>query len=136
MNFMFCPECGASNDEDADFCKECGSKLNTNMLKMNKPALNSEKYKDPGLAGVFSAIFPGFGQVYNEDLEKGIILFIIGLFITVLFLSFLIANSTDQNSGFFYPGLLAIFILFVIPYVIVWIIGVRDAQKSAKRFNK
>ena len=137
MNLMFCPECGASNDEDADFCRECGSKLNTNILKINKPTLNPEKYKDPGLAGVFSAIFPGFGQIYNEELWKGIILFVIALFIAVPFLSFIINNSAvSRYYGDFYTGLSFIFFLCVIPYVIVWLIGVRDAQKSAKRFNK
>ncbi len=35
--------------------------------------------KDPGLAGVFSAIFPGLGQVYNEQIGKGLILFSISL---------------------------------------------------------
>lgn len=66
---MFCPEYGTSNDEDVAFCRKCGSKLNVdNRSRVNEPKKVSGKYKDPGLAGVFSAIFPGFGQIYNEEL--------------------------------------------------------------------
>jgi uncharacterized membrane protein YvbJ len=30
---VFCPECGAENDDNAVYCQECGSKLNVKLLR-------------------------------------------------------------------------------------------------------
>jgi hypothetical protein len=39
---VFCPECGNKNDEDSEYCVNCGSKLNK-FHKPNKPERNESK---------------------------------------------------------------------------------------------
>lgn len=85
--------------------------------------------KDPGLAGVFSAIFPGLGQIYNEQLLKGYIFVIITLF--VIYLGF------TSITYVFLPedGNLA-FIVIIIIYLLVWGISVWEASSSARKINE
>ena len=71
-------------------------------------------YKNPGLATLFSFFFMGLGQIYNGQIGKGI-LFIIMYAISIGLLFFLV--------GFFTTPIL-------------WIWGMVDANRSAKKINR
>ena len=65
--------------------------------------------KDKTLAGVLSFLIPGLGQIYNGQVAKGIVLFI---------------------------AYIAGLVCFIVPGVILWIIGIVDAVQQAKEINK
>ena len=69
--------------------------------------------KNPGIAAVLSVFWTGVGQIYNGQIKKGIIL--IGVQVLNALLMFLIIG--------------------LITYPVVWIWGIFDAYKSAKRIN-
>lgn len=64
--------------------------------------------KRPGIAALLSAIFPGLGQVYNGENLKGVLVFL---------------------------GFIAGIVFMLIPGIIVWVVGIADAYRNAKRMN-
>ena len=73
-----------------------------------------KSYKNPFKAMLLSFIGIGFGQIYNDELVKGII-FIIFAAISISLMSCFIGY-------------------FIIP--IIWICGIIDAVISARKINK
>jgi TM2 domain-containing membrane protein YozV len=70
-------------------------------------------YKNPGVATVLSFFFMGLGQIYNGEIGKGV------LFILLYGISFL----------------LMFVVIGFVTTPILWIWGMVDANKSAKRIN-
>lgn len=70
-------------------------------------------FKNPGIAAVLSFFWTGVGQIYNGQILKGILLIIL------------------QGIN----GLLMFVGIGFITYPIVWIWGMYDAYKVAKRMN-
>jgi len=71
-------------------------------------------YKKPGVAAVLSFFFMGLGQIYNGQIGKGIIFIILyGISIALMF----------------------VFVGFITT-PILWIWGMVDANKSAKKINQ
>lgn len=64
--------------------------------------------KNPTLAALLSFVISGLGQVYNGHTLKGVALFL---------------------------GTLVGIIIFVIPGLLIWIIGIFDAYRSARMMN-
>ena len=64
---VFCTNCGAEIDINAEICPECG--VRPRSIYSHMPS--------PGLAAVFSFFCMGLGQIYNGQLIKGIIFTII-----------------------------------------------------------
>ena len=65
--------------------------------------------KSPAVAVLCSFFIPGLGQVYDGEIARGIALFL---------------------------GTLAGFFIFIIPGLIFWIYGMKDASSVANRMNK
>ena len=72
------------------------------------------KTKSAGLAGVFSFVIPGLGQVYNGQFGKAVG-FILGAIVT----------------GTFIPTIIG-----AVLFVAVWVWGILDAYQSAERMNR
>lgn len=90
---MFCSKCGVTNDEDAVFCKECGSKLNPNNSQV-VISKNTEVKGFTKVIGWISAfIFPPLGLV-------------VGLYL-------LYHNANDNDSWFIFG------IAFVICFLVI-----------------
>lgn len=70
-------------------------------------------FKHPGIAAVLSFFWTGVGQIYNGQILKGILLIIL------------------QGIN----GLLMFVGIGLITYPIVWIWGMYDVYKVAKRMN-
>jgi tetratricopeptide (TPR) repeat protein len=69
--------------------------------------------KIPGLAVLLSFLFPGLGQIYNGQIQKGIRFIIAGI-VSLVLTAVVIGN---------------------ILYIIIWIIGMVDAYNTAKKIH-
>lgn len=99
---QFCKYCGEKIDAEAEICPKCGVRLK-----------NPISEKNPVVALLLSFIFPGIGQLYNEQNHKCAML-IIGAIISAILTIILIG------------GLL---------YFLIWVYGMYDAYKSAQAIN-
>jgi TM2 domain-containing membrane protein YozV len=81
---MLCPKCRQPNDDEARFCRKCGSTIYTGGSTgggagpLEPPAVRFAVGKSPGTA-LFFAIVPGFGQFYNGDFKRGILIVILSI---------------------------------------------------------
>jgi TM2 domain-containing membrane protein YozV len=66
------PDCLRANDEQARFCRFCG----TNLFPRVEPPGPFPVGKSPGVA-LFFAIVPSLGQFYNGDFKKGVLIAIL-----------------------------------------------------------
>jgi len=99
----FCPNCGTAVNQQKE---SSGAKDEFDKIVSNK---------DPFIAAILSFIFPGLGQVYNGEFNKGLLIQIAFL-MTLLF-----------GSWFF----------FVLPIPIILLaIGVYDAYTEADKMRK
>ena len=106
----FCPVCGKPVDRASRFCNNCGARLDTiGPAGKTGSAQTAHEMKSPILAVLCSFFLPGLGQVYDGEMERGIAIFL---------------------------GTLVGFFVFVIPGLIFWIFGMKDASSLANRMNK
>ena len=99
----YCRNCGSPIDPKAEICPKCG---------VRQIAIVTEK--NPLLSLILSFIFPGIGQLYNNQNQKGICLIIaaiVSLALTIILIGSLL-------------------------YLIVWLYSMYDAYKSAELLNK
>ena len=109
---MYCRICGIEINETNDYCPKCG----TRTVKI---ATMSPLFKNPGHAAVMSTILPGFGQIYNGQIAKGIALIVAVIASVVLSIA---VRSPER-------------LVFMPVYFIVWTYGITDAYKSAEKMN-
>jgi TM2 domain-containing membrane protein YozV len=109
---VFCRDCGAIISEDAEICPECG------VRQRDPPSSGLDSVVEqlteggnPFVAAFLSALFPGLGQIYNRELEKGLIV-IVG--------SFLALFSIVVGIG-------------LLLYPLVWLYAIYDAYTVADR---
>lgn len=109
---VFCRDCGAVISERAEICPECG------VRQRDPPRSSVDSTLDdvfqggnPFVAAVLSAVFPGLGQIYNRELEKGI---------AIIVASFLAALSALVLIGF-------------LLFPLVWLYAIYDAYTVADR---
>lgn len=122
MNFA-CPYCGvvlfddgalAGSEVECPMCR--GRMIVPGQPMFAAPAPHTttivhhyHEEKSPGLAAVLSFLIFGLGQLYNGHFGKAVIFFVCGVL-----------------------GMLA----FVVPGVIIWILGIVDAYQSAEQINR
>ena len=94
-----------------------------------------KRKKNPMLALILSAIFPGLGQIYVKQIPKGIVL--IGL---NLIINFLLIEPLEVliNSGGSAPDNSTVLIVagYTIAGLILWLYAIIDAKKTADRINR
>ncbi|WP_313692052.1 zinc-ribbon domain-containing protein [Halorarum halobium] len=112
----FCRECGTVIDADARYCPDCGASQ-TGGPRASPGSTIDRLVEDlleggnPFVAAVFSALVPGLGQLYNRELEKGLVVFVasvLAVFSTAILIGFLL-----------YPA--------------VWLFAIYDAYTVADR---
>ena len=107
---VYCRECGAVIRRTAEICPECG-------VRQFPPPRSRGDFLDgrnPLVAALLSAVFPGLGHVYARDVDTG-------LFFAVSFL------------------LSMILILVVIGFILapmIWLYAIYDAAKAAERRDR
>lgn len=110
---VFCRDCGAVISERAEICPECGVRQRSPPQSSLDSALDDlTAGGNPFVAAALSALFPGLGQIYNRELERGIA-FIVGSFVALL--------SAVVLVGF-------------VLYPLVWVYAIYDAYRGAERF--
>lgn len=85
---MFCSKCGAENPEAARFCAKCGNALAlAPAAPVAAPPLDTMRAsgatvpvsptgKTPWVAALLSFLICGLGQLYNNDVKKGVTMFV------------------------------------------------------------
>ncbi len=91
-----------------------GEKIDRKTKAIEVDAKKRKLYKNPSISTILSFFFMGIGQIYNGQTGKGFI-FMIVYFISIALMAVVI--------GFFTTPIL-------------WIWGMVDANKTAKRINK
>jgi TM2 domain-containing membrane protein YozV len=95
--------------------------------------------KNPFIAGVLSFLFPGAGQLYNEDYMKGIILIaaMIASVVTIVYTGIALGGqvmSGGMNNGF--PAMYIVRIVIAgLIYMGIWIYGIIDGITTAQRLT-
>jgi TM2 domain-containing membrane protein YozV len=112
---MFCNRCGSPLPPAATFCSKCGAaQANTPGGATAPQVVIVKNEKSPALAVLLSFILPGLGQIYNDEVQKGV--------------WFLIAAVVASLAIIIVIGLLAA--------PIVWIWSMVDAYKVADAKNR
>ena len=87
--------------------------------------------KESGTAAARSALFPGLGQVYNGEYEKGLIMFFVGLALLTgavrLVVTWLSADQSLSGFGLFF-GYLGLF-----GGIALYVFGVYDAYRGSQQ---
>ena len=94
-----------------------------------------KRRKNPTLALILSAIFPGLGQVYNNQLAKGIILMVLNTIVN--FLMFEPLQRIFEAEGRMPDNPTLIIVTgYTIAGLILWLYAIIDAKKTADRINE
>ena len=94
-----------------------------------------KRRKNPTLALILSAIFPGLGQIYNNQLAKGIILMALNTIVN--FLMFEPLQRIFEAEGKIPDNPTLIIVTgYTIAGLILWLYAIIDAKKAADRINE
>lgn len=112
VNEDFCSFCGYKINKSVKNCHNCGSKMDVNA-KVCANCGAKVIHKNPLAALVLSLLFPGLGQLYNNQNRKAITLFV----------------------GYIISFILCLILVGVILALAIWVYGMYDAFTSAKAIN-
>jgi TM2 domain-containing membrane protein YozV len=96
---------------------------------------DEKKRKNPTIALILSAIFPGLGHIYVKQIPKGVILIVLNLIINFLLINPLeaimesVGSTADMSTLYIVLG-------YTVAGLILWIYAIIDAKKTAERINK
>jgi TM2 domain-containing membrane protein YozV len=109
---VYCRDCGTVISERAEICPNCGVRQR-DPPKGSLDTLIEELTAsgNPFIAAVLSVVFPGLGQLYNRELEKGLVIMVASVVALV---------SVVVGVG-------------ILLYPAVWIYALWDAYKVAER---
>lgn len=110
VKFMYCKYCGKEISEHAEICIHCGARIKdaTTTTAPIKDVTTVKLAKSPTLALFLSLIIVGLGQIYNGQILKGIVMFVVA----------------------FITGITIIGLVIAIP---IWLYGMYDAYNTAKK---
>jgi TM2 domain-containing membrane protein YozV len=100
-----------------------------------KKMADEQKRKNPTIALILSAIFPGLGQIYVKQIPKGVVLIVLNLIINYLLISPLEAIM-ESGGSMSDTSTLYIVLGYTVAGLILWIYAIIDAKKTAERINK
>lgn len=110
----FCANCGFEMPKSTKFCPECGTATdNAPQVINNTNGAVMHTDKSPGLAAILSFLIVGLGQIYLGLTKKGIILFIAAVI----------------------SGVLMLFVIGWITWLIVWVYAIYDAYNSGEKMR-
>ena len=105
-------------------------------IHLEKRKMDDEKKgKNPTIALILSAIFPGLGQIYVKQIPKGVVLIALNLIINYLLINPL---EAIMKSGGSMADMSTLYIVlgYTLAGLILWIYAIVDAKKTAERINK
>ncbi len=124
---MKCPSCGLENPGTAATC-DCGANLSKTEPSRLSDQPDVYSPRRPIVASLLSLVTPGLGQLYNGQLMKAVIFF---LLCTTFQYTLTFLLSTSGLLGSFYVNL-----VFAVLLVLLYFFIVVDAARSAKRLGK
>jgi TM2 domain-containing membrane protein YozV len=157
-----CPKCGFANYEGMRRCAQCGNLLEEEERRAPVGAGGPEvvaKGRDPLAAALLSFLLPGGGQMYNEQVLKGEVIFLTsplllpwlyGILdayrVASRFTSMALIRSPGWATllGHMIPGAgqvynrqwgKALLVFATSPFILPWVLGIFDANRTAKRIN-
>lgn len=113
VNEDFCSVCGYRINPNVKICSNCGSKMDV-QAKVCAKCGAGVTHKSPFIAFVLSLIFPGLGQLYNNQNHKGVLLIV----------------------GYIVAWILCLILIGFILALLIWVYGMYDAVVSAKALNR
>ena len=113
VNEDFCSICGYKINKSVKNCHYCGSKIDAKAKVCANCGANVV-YKNPLAALALSFLFPGLGQLYNNQNHKAILLI----------------------AGYIISFILCLILVGAILVILIWIYGMYDAFTSAKAINE
>lgn len=108
----FCSNCGFEMNNNVKFCPECGTPI-SGVPQTNNAQTVRYSNKSPALAAILSFLIIGLGQVYLGLTKKGIILFVLAII----------------------SGILTLFVIGFILWLLVWVYAIYDGYNSANKIN-
>lgn len=106
---VYCRECGAEILRAAEICPDCG------VRQRSPPSSRALEHlldgRNPLIAALLSAVFPGLGHVYVREIDTGLffaVAFVIAIFTLLIGIGFVLV-----------PG--------------IWLYALYDAAKTAER---
>ncbi|WP_407378968.1 zinc-ribbon domain-containing protein [Methanobrevibacter sp.] len=112
VNEDYCSVCGYKINKNIKICANCGNKIDARAKVCAHCGANVAG-KNPVVALILSFIFPGLGQLYNNQNQKGLTLII----------------------AYIVSWILALLLIGIVLAILVWIYGMYDAFVSAKAIN-
>ena len=96
------------------------------------------KIRRPHIALVLSALFPGFGQLYNRQFNKGIFYICFKLVINFLRKEPLAIMLEAKKAGDIAvdSSVVMIVVAYTIADVVLWVLSVIDAKRNAEEIEK
>ncbi len=108
-----CPNCGAGLRPGAPRCVKCGSIAADPVAPAGAPSAAGAQPqvvyvapraepRNPAVAAVLSLVVPGLGQLYNGQLAKGIVFFVVACplwFLCIGFLVHVVAAVEAYNTA-------------------------------------
>lgn len=158
-----CPTCGFANYEGMQRCARCGGLLAGTGVAVPPGTSSGDvpvpKGRDPLVAALLSFLMAGGGQMYNEQVLKGELIFLTWFLILPWLYGIVDAYRTASRMaplaqlrspgmatllGHMFPGAgqaynrqwgKAILVFVTSPFILPWVLGIFDANRSAKRIN-
>lgn len=106
--------------------------------------MSEMRKKSPVIGGLLSALFPGIGQIYNEEYGKGIILIAVTIttISSIVYSSLTILprilsslSSHSLSVQMIQPGTIATLVDATLVLFAVWLYGIIDAITGAQRVS-
>ncbi len=93
----------------------------------------TKRRKNPTLALILSVIFPGLGQLYNNQVLKGIALLALNLVVNLLLIKPLEELTISRDS----PNHSTLFIVaaYAVIGLVLWVYAIVDAKRTAEKIN-
>ena len=143
-----CPHCGfVSCEESPRFCSSCAARMDGSPFGRDpSPDVQEREQKSTSVAGYCSSVIPGLGQVYNGEIAKGYILFLLTIAGLVIFLipgfivwmyslydAYAVAGKMSSGTREFQPTStfhMVIFILFAVVVVVIAVLVIISMAMS------
>ncbi len=79
-----------------------------NIYLETRKMADEKKRKNPKIALILSAIFPGLGQIYVKQIPKGVVLIALNLIINYLLINFLVLSNNFSERAIIFFSILTI----------------------------
>ena len=149
---MFCPNCGTSLADSAEFCGNCGYNFRAGRAHQARPQTAyapAQPYSHPYLGAstksealsiILAILIPGSGHLYVGRLTRGLVILISYFGLSVLGMVLLFSAipgvfTGDLPDASLETNLLMPLIVLSMISLIIWIVQLIDVYNLTKQYN-